>query len=51
MQDIETQHLWWCSLQGGFSDFKAAPGGAATWLYVLSGRQMLVLLPPTAKNR
>jgi hypothetical protein len=38
-------------MQGGFADFKTAPGGAATWLYVLSGRQVLVLLPPTAKNR
>jgi hypothetical protein len=38
-------------LQGGFADFKAAPGGAATWVYVLSGRQVVVLLPPTDKNR
>lgn len=38
-------------VQGGFNDFKAAPGGAATWLYVLSGRQVVVLLPPTAANR
>jgi hypothetical protein len=38
-------------LQGGFNDFKAAPGGAATWLYLLSGRQVVVLLPPTAANR
>jgi hypothetical protein len=32
-------------------DIKAAPGGAATWLYVLSGKLTLALMPPTAKNR
>jgi hypothetical protein len=28
-----------------------APGGAASWLYVLHGSKVLLLLPPTQRNR
>eukprot|EP00775_Hariotina_reticulata_P008402 gene8402-8586_t len=34
-----------------FTDFRLAPSGAATWLYVLHGVKVLALLPPTAHNR
>lgn len=38
-------------LQDCFTDFRMAPGGAATWLYVLQGIKVVVLMPPTLHNR
>jgi hypothetical protein len=40
-----------CDGQDCFTDFRMAPSGAATWLYVLHGVKVLALLPPTAHNR
>lgn len=40
-----------CRSQDCFSDFRLAPGGAATWLYVLHGTRVALLLPPTLANR
>ncbi|WIA44134.1 hypothetical protein OEZ86_010475 [Tetradesmus obliquus] len=34
-----------------YTDFRTAPGGAASWLYVLHGSKVLLLLPPTQRNR
>jgi hypothetical protein len=47
----DTSHNTYCCVQDCYTDFRLAPGGAASWLYVLHGSKVLLLLPPTQRNR
>ena len=38
------------SPEGAASNFAPAPGGAATWLHLVSGRRTVALVPPTPAN-
>jgi hypothetical protein len=47
----DTLHNIHRCLQDCYTDFRLAPGGAASWLYVLHGSKVLLLLPPSQRNR